>query len=78
MSKFISAEVEDSAQGWLESQGSNVKYYSNMIPRVLLSGRQDYTKFILEQFLCHSLLPKIIRGEIRIKNIERFSRENNA
>jgi hypothetical protein len=58
-------DVESAALAWLESLGWQVKQGSDIAPDGLFAERR----------LRDALLPKLIRGEIRVKDAERFLME---
>jgi type I restriction enzyme R subunit len=68
-------DVESAALAWLESVGWQVKHGSEMAPDGLFAKRQDYGQVVLDQRMRDALLPKLIRGEIRVRDAERFLEE---
>jgi hypothetical protein len=68
-------DVESAALTWLSDLGWQVKHGSEIAPDGLFAERQDFGQVVLEQRLRDSLLPKLIRGEIRVKDAERFLKE---
>jgi hypothetical protein len=55
--------------------GWQVKHGPEIAPDGLLAERQDFGQVVLEQRLRDALLSKLIRGEIRVKDVERFLKE---
>jgi type I restriction enzyme R subunit len=72
MSAFTESEVESAALVWLSKLGWQVKHGSEMAPDGLFANRQDYGQVVLDQRMRDALLPKLIRGEIRVRDAERF------
>jgi hypothetical protein len=72
---FSESTVESAALAWLESLGWQVKHGSDIAPDGLFAERRDFGQVVLEQRLRDALLPKLIRGEIRVKDAERFLME---
>ena len=68
-------DVESAALTWLSELGWQVKHGSGMAPDGLFAERQDFGHVVLEQRLRDALLPKLIRGEIGVKDAERFLEE---
>jgi len=75
MSKLVESGVEQAALAWLSELGWQVKHSSEIAPDGLFAERQDFGHGVLEQRLRDALLPKLIRGEIRVKDAERFLKE---
>jgi hypothetical protein len=72
---FAESTVESAALAWLSELGWQVKHGTEFAPDGLLAERRDFGHVVLEQRLRDALLPKLIRGEIRVKDAERFLRE---
>jgi hypothetical protein len=72
---FTESTVESAVLTWLESLGWQVKHGPDIAPDGLFAERQDFGQVVLEQRLRVALLPKLIRGEIRVKDAERFLKE---
>ena len=72
MSTLSESAVESAALAWLSELGWQVKHGSEIAPDGLFAERQDYGQVVLEQRLRDALLPKLIRGEIRVRDAERF------
>jgi hypothetical protein len=65
MTTFTESTVESAALAWLSELGWQVKHGSEIAPDGLFA----------ELRLRDALLPKLIRGEIRMKDAERFLTE---
>jgi hypothetical protein len=72
---FTESTVESATLSLLSELGWQVKHGSGMAPDGLFAERQDFGHVVLEQRLRDALLPKLIRGEIRVKDAERFLEE---
>ena len=68
-------DVESAALTWLSELGWQVKHGPDIAPGGLFAERLDFGQVVLEQRLRDALLPKLIRGEIRAKDAERFLKE---
>jgi hypothetical protein len=75
-SAFTESVVEDAALGWLEGLGWAVKHGPEIAPGELFSERGDHGKTILAARLRDVLLPKLMSGELRVKDAERFVAED--
>jgi type I restriction enzyme R subunit len=75
MSKLVESGVEQAALAWLSELGRQVKHGPDIAPDGLFAERRDFGQVVLEQRLRDALLPKLIRGEIRVKDAERFLKE---
>jgi hypothetical protein len=49
-----------------------VRHGTEINPDGLFAGRQDYGEVVFEQCLRGSFLPNFTRGQIRVKDVERF------
>jgi hypothetical protein len=65
-------DVESAALAWLSELGWQVKHGPEIAPDGLFAERQDFGHGVLEQRLRDALMLKLIRGEIRVKEAERF------
>ena len=72
---FTESTVESAALTWLLELGWQVKHGSEIASDGLFAERRDYGLVVLEQRLRDALLPKLIRGEIRVRDAERFLME---
>jgi hypothetical protein len=72
MNPLTESTVESAALAWLSELGWQVKHGSEIAPDGLFAERQDFGQVVLEQRLRDALLSKLIRGEIRVKEAERF------
>jgi hypothetical protein len=70
--RFSESAVESAALAWLSELGWQVKHGSGIAPDGLFAERQDFGHVVLEQRLRDALLPKLISGELRVKDPERF------
>jgi len=75
MARMTESQIESLALSWLESIGWQVRESAEIAPAELFAGRQDYGQVVLEQRLRDALLPKLISGEIRVRDAERFLKE---
>jgi type I restriction enzyme R subunit len=75
MNPLTESTVESAALAWLSELGWQVKHGSEIAPDGLFAERQDFGQVVLEQRLRDALLSKLIRGEIRVKDVERFLKE---
>ena len=72
---FAESTVECAALAWLSELGWQVKHGPDIAPGGLFAERRDFGQVVLEQRLRDALLSKLIRGEIRVKEAERFLKE---
>jgi type I restriction enzyme R subunit len=75
MARLTESTIESAALAWLSELGWQVKHGPDIGPDGLFAERQDFGHVVLEQRLRDALLPKLIRGEIRVKDVERFLKE---
>jgi type I restriction enzyme R subunit len=75
MTTFTESTVECAALAWLSELGWQVKHGPDIAPGGLFAERLDFGQVVLEQRLRDALLSKLIRGEIRVKEAERFLKE---
>jgi len=66
------SQVGSVALAWLESLGWAVKRGPDLAPGGHWAERADYGEVVLAQRLRDALLPKLIDGEIRVKDPEKF------
>jgi type I restriction enzyme R subunit len=71
----LTESTVESALGWLESLGWQVKRGTEIAPGELSAERADYGEVVLSQRLRDALLPKLISGELRVMDAERFLEE---
>jgi hypothetical protein len=69
---FAESTVECAALAWLSELGWQVKHGPDIAPGMPAAERRDFGQVVLEQRLRDALLPRLIRGEIRVKDAERF------
>lgn len=72
MTRFTESVVEEAALAWLESVGWRVLHGAEIAPGEPAAERDDYGEVVLAQRLRDALLPKLISGEPRVKDAERF------
>jgi type I restriction enzyme R subunit len=75
MQTFTESTVESAALAWLSELGWRVKHGGEIAPDGLFAERQDYGQVVLGQHMRDTLLPKLISGELRVKDAERFLKE---
>ncbi|MGB9606388.1 MAG: hypothetical protein ACPL88_10990 [Bryobacteraceae bacterium] len=78
MAALTESTVESAALAWLESVGWQVKRGTEIAPGERFAERADYGEVVLSQRLRDALLPKLISGELRVKDAERFLKERGA
>jgi type I restriction enzyme R subunit len=64
--------VEQTALAWLAANGWQVAYGPDIAPDGRFAERADYREVVLAQRLRDALLPKLISGELRVKDAEAF------
>ena len=75
MSAFTESDVESAALAWLKAIGWRTAHGPDIAPDMPTAELSDCGQEVLEQRLRDALLPKLIRGEIRVKDAERFLKE---
>jgi len=73
--KFTESEAEAAALAWLEATGWTIVHGPAIAPGEPLAERDDHGEAMLVQLFHSVLLPKLIRGKIRVKDAERFLKE---
>jgi len=68
-------DVESAALTWLSELGWQVAHGPDIAPDGLFAERRDFVQVVLEQRLRDALMLKLIRGEIWVKDAERFLME---
>jgi hypothetical protein len=68
---FTEPTVEQATLAWIESTGWAVSNGTETAPGEAAAERNDYGQVVLEYWLCDTLLPKLISGELRVKDAER-------
>jgi len=66
------SEVESAALARLSEMGWQVRHGGEMAPDGLFAERQGYEQVVLPKRLGDALLPKIISGEIWVREAGRF------
>jgi len=72
MGSMTESDVEQTALAWLAANGWQVSYGPDIAPDGLFAERADYREVVLAQRFCDALLPKLISGELRVKDAEAF------
>ncbi len=72
MTAFTESVVEEAALAWLGGIGWQIAHGPSIAPDMLTAERADYAEVVLAQRLCDEPLPKLISGELRVKNAEGF------
>lgn len=72
MGTMTESAVEDAALARLEATGWQVAYGSQIAPDASAAERRDYGEVVLAQRLRDTLLPKLISGELRVRDAEKF------
>lgn len=75
MVAFTESTVEQAALAWLESLGWPVAHGPDVAPDMPAAERFNYSEVVLAHRLRDALLPKLVSGELRVKEAERFLRE---
>lgn len=73
--RVYEGQVEQAALAWLEATGWRIVHGPDTAPSQPLAKRRDYGEVVLAQSLCDALLPKLISGELRVKDVEQFLKE---
>jgi hypothetical protein len=74
---FTESTVEDTACALLERLGWAVKHGPEVAPQRqwLFAERADYGEVVLARRFRDALLPKLISGELRVRDTEEFLKE---
>ncbi len=79
---FTRSTVEEAAVAWLEASGWRIAHGPDispsgdtLTPTLSQRERESYGEVVLAQRLRNALLPKLISGELRVKDAERFLKE---
>lgn len=72
ISSFTESVVEDAALEWLSGISWSVFHSPDIAPDMLGAERTDFGQVVLEQRLRDALLPKLISGQLRVKDAEGF------
>jgi type I restriction enzyme R subunit len=75
MTAFTESVVEDAALDWLKATGWQIAHGPDITPDMPAAEQADYGEVVMSQRLRDALLPKLISGELRVKDAERFLRE---
>jgi len=67
---FTESIVEQAALAWLESLGYGVVPGVQIAPGELAAERADYGAVVFERRLRDALLPKLISGDLRVRQME--------
>jgi len=76
MSHFTESTIEAATLARLSDLGRQIKHGAEIAPDGLFAVRQDYGRVVLDQRLRDALLPKLISGEIRVKDTEKLIGES--
>lgn len=63
--------VEEAAIAWFEGLGYSFEHGQDIAPGEMFAERKDYVEILLSLRLCDALLPRLVSGEIRVKDGER-------
>lgn len=77
MAYLTGSVVEEAALAWLEAGGWQVRNGAEIAPGEPAAERADYGEVVLAQRLRDTLLPKLISGDLRVKDAERFVAEES-
>jgi type I restriction enzyme R subunit len=69
---FAESTIEQAALAWLESLGYAIQHGPDIAPGEPAAERGDYGQVVLAQRLRDTLLPKLISGELRVKEAAHF------
>jgi len=69
---FSESTVEDAALAWLEAIDWRIAHGPDIAPGEPAAERDDYGQVVLVQRLRDALPPKLISGELRVHDAERF------
>ena len=72
MGSFTESFVEQATLAWLGRAGWSVRSGAEIAPGEPAAEREEYHKLFLEARLRDALLPKLISGELRVKDAGRF------
>lgn len=75
MSTLTGSTAKQVAYVWFQTIGLEQVYEPEVTSDKVFVQQLEYTQVVLEQPLCDSLLPKLISGELRVKDAERFLKE---
>ena len=73
--RIFESEVESAALAWLEATGWRVAHGPDIAPDQPFAERANYGEVLLSQRLRDALLLKLISGELRVRDAERFLAE---
>jgi type I restriction enzyme R subunit len=72
---FSESTVEEAALEWLRATGWQIAHGPEIAPGSPSAKRADFGEVVLARRLRDALLPKLISGELRVKDAERFLKE---
>lgn len=75
MSRFTESAIEQAAYAWRESNYWPVHQGAEIAPGDLRAGLGAYGQILLAQRMRDALLPKLISGELRMKDTERLLKD---
>jgi type I restriction enzyme R subunit len=70
--RFTESVVEQATLAWLAATGWQIAHAPDIAPGMLAAERADYGEVVLARRLRDALLPKLISGELRVKDAEKF------
>jgi type I restriction enzyme R subunit len=72
MTRLAESDVEQATLAWLKAIGWRIAHGPDIAPDQPLAERADYGEVVLARRLRDALLPKLISGELRVKDAEKF------
>jgi len=75
MAHLTESEIESATLSWLAGLGYQTLFGPDIAPGEPAAKREHYGQVVLERRLRDALLPKLIFGQIRVKDAERFLKE---
>lgn len=73
MTAFTEYTANDAALAWLEAIDWKIAHRPDIAPDMPAAERRDYGEVALAQRLRDALLPKLISGELRVKDAEKVA-----
>lgn len=75
MTAFTESTVETAVPAWLEATGWRIAHGADMAPEMPTAERREYGEAVIFQWPRDIPLPRLISGELRVKDAERFLKE---
>jgi type I restriction enzyme R subunit len=72
MTRLAESDVEQATLAWLKATGWQLAHGPEIAPDQPSAEQADYGQVVLRQRLRDALLPKLISGELRVKDAEKF------